>query len=82
MANSGLANEKWEFISAVCKLHCTDQLSTMSLLATKYFNVLLVQDNFQEPYVNILYYARKTSKLPTLLWSVSESLMKRVLLNR
>jgi hypothetical protein len=51
-----LANKKWKSFTAACKLHCTDQLSTMSLPATKYFNALLVQDNFKETYVNTLYH--------------------------
>jgi len=48
-------------------MHCTNQLSTMSLLATKYFNVLLVPDNFKETYVNTLHHIHLRSKLQKLL---------------
>jgi hypothetical protein len=44
----------------------------MSLLATKYFNVLLVPDNFKETYVNTLNHIHLRSKLQKLLWSVSQ----------
>jgi len=48
-------------------MHCTNQLSTVSLLATKYFNILLVPDNFKVTFVNTLHHTHLRSKLRKLL---------------